>query len=55
LEDSNFGKSVTANAGNLLKSIQGTSLDLPDDVKNNEKTEKNDDERRARDLANAIS
>jgi hypothetical protein len=56
LEESNFGKSVLSHdAGSLLKSIQGSSLDLPEDVKTNEKTEKIDDERRARELANAIA
>lgn len=39
----------------MLKSIQGTSLDLPEDVKTSDKSEKSDDERRARELANAIS
>lgn len=46
-----MGLSIGTNAGSLLKTIQG-AIELPDDIRNKEKS---DDEKRARDLANAIS
>jgi hypothetical protein len=49
-------ESTGSMASDLLKSIQGSvGLDLPEELKNTDKTEKSETEKRARDLADAIA